>query len=99
MAPGVSEIARLIYSARSRLDQIDANANAEIARLRQEAGKIGQYFAAMQKISEVIAEARAQAIAESGKAVAEITGLTSQIGGVQDPAPRGGPDGSAPLYA
>ena len=97
MARVVSEIARLIYSARSRLDQIDANANAEIARLRQEAGKIGQYFAAMQKISEVIAEARAQAIAESGKAVAEITGLTSQIGGAQAPAPSDAPAGSPPL--
>jgi hypothetical protein len=97
MARVVSEIARLIYSARSKLDQIDASANAEIARLRQEAGKIGQYFAAMQKISEVIAEARAQAIAESGKAVAEITGLTSQIGGAQAPAPSDAPAGSPPL--
>src|ERR1700756_4156671 len=94
MARAVNEIARVIYSARSKLDEIDANANAEIERIRQQFGHLGSYVIAMQMINEVIAKARAQAVAESGKDAAEITSLAAGIGS----ALSTGPMPSAPPF-
>ena len=72
MAKGVSEIARLIYSARSKLDEIDERANEEIEQIRQQAqaqarlgSSVAVYAAAKQAIAAVIAQARAEALAES----------------------------------
>src|SRR6516164_7764232 len=75
IARAVSEIARVIYSARSKLDEIDANANAEIEQIKQQFGHLGSYVIAMQMINEVIAKRRAEAVAESTTAAAEITSL------------------------
>src|ERR1700757_3096575 len=90
MARAVSEIARVIYSARSKLDEIDANANAEIERIRQQGGHLGSYVIAMQMINEVIAKAHAQAVAESSKAAAEISSLAAGIGSATLNAPMPG---------
>jgi len=66
MAKGVSEIARLIYSARSRLDEIDERANEEIEQIRQQAqaqarlgSSVAVYAAAKQAIAAVISQSRA----------------------------------------
>ena len=102
MARGVSEIARVIYSARSTLDRIDANANEEIERIRQEAAghaRIGGsaliYAEAQQRIAAVIAEAKAEATAESSKAAAKIASVASTIGGGQK-APPSASNGAPP---
>ena len=98
MARAVSEIARIIYSARSTLDRIDANANEEIERIQQEAAahaRLGTsalvYAEAQQRIAAVIAAAKAEATAESATAAAKIASVASTMGGAQI-APPGGPE-------
>ena len=102
MARGISGTARVIYSARSTLDRIDANANEEIERIRQEAAahaRIGGsaliYAEAQQRIAAVIAEAKAEATAESSKAAAKIASVASTIGGGQK-APPSASNGAPP---
>jgi hypothetical protein len=90
MARAVSEIARVIYSARSKLDEIDANGNAEIERIRHQFAHLGGYVMAMQMINEVIAQARALAVAESSRAATEITSLAAFIGSASPTAPTSG---------
>ena len=103
MARAVSEIARIIYSARSTLDRIDANANEEIERIQQEAAahaRLGTsalvYAEAQQRIAAVIAAAKAEATAESATAAAKIASVASTMGGAQI-APPGGQNGTPPV--
>jgi hypothetical protein len=88
MAKGVSEIARLIYSARSRLDEIDERANEEIEQIRQQAqaqarlgSSVAVYAAAKQAIAAVIAQSRAEALGESTKVAGAITSQASKMAG------------------
>ena len=89
MSRAVEEIGRLIYGARTKLDDIDEQANAEIERIRQEAAahahgigaSVFSYEEAMRRINEVIAKARAAATAESNAAATKIATTAAPMSG------------------
>jgi hypothetical protein len=97
MSDVVDEVAQLIYHLRSQLDEIDRAANEEIQRLKANAPKRGIGAAAaageiVNKIAQVVAQARSRAEAASAATAAKIASEGARIG--SDPAASMPPDGS-----
>lgn len=72
------EVGRLGYGLRQDLDQIDLEAHQEIARLEEQA-RLGTGLLALSQIGQVIAKARAKAMAKCATATAAVEKLAPQL--------------------
>lgn len=95
MARVSEEVGRLGYGLREDLDQIDLKAHQEIARLEERA-QLGAGLLALSQIGQVVAKARAEAMAKSATATAAVEKLAPQLtaGSGQAPNPAGGQQGA-----
>lgn len=89
------EVGRLGYGLREDLDQIDLEAHQEVARLEEQA-RLGAGLLALSQIGQVIAKARAAAMAKSATATAAVEKLAPQLtpGSGQGARPAGGQQGT-----